>query len=68
MPGVSQEVRLEKDHLPEDPAPSLVGRFLRRLSWRRRVGPVSTEAHLEVRELDPAPEPPPPGGPGERQA
>ncbi len=38
------------------PVHQSVGRFLRRLFWRRDVGPVSAEARVEVRELttDPA--------------
>jgi hypothetical protein len=28
-----------------------IGTFLKRLFWRRDIGPISTEAQLEVREL-----------------
>ena len=40
------------DQLPKDPSVGTsIGTFVRRLIWRREVGPVSTEARFEVREL-----------------
>lgn len=48
-----------EDHLPQQGTTgSVLSRFLHRLSWRRQVGPVSAEADVEVRELNPEPEPP----------
>lgn len=45
---------MRKEPVPEESPPaSVVGRFLRRLSWRREVGPLRGEAELEVRELMP---------------
>lgn len=53
----SREVRMNTDPPPERPASrSAVGRFLRRLAWRRAAGPLVAEAAVEVRE--PETEPP----------
>ena len=43
---------MDKDSVPEKSSGvSIVGRFLRRLSWRRDVGPVRAEAEISAREL-----------------
>jgi hypothetical protein len=54
---------MDEGHLPAGPPRRLgLGRFLRRLTWRSELGPVSAEANVEVRELEVAPPADPPVG------
>ncbi len=51
---------MSTDHLPSAPSVGTsIGRFVRRLIWRREIGPVEAEARIEVRELNTDSEPQP---------
>jgi hypothetical protein len=43
---------MSTDHLPSTRSVrTAIGSFVRRLTWRREVGPLTAEARVEVREL-----------------